>query len=120
MYCDRFLHKTTDNVTAVEHTVQAFWTRTTIEKKTHAGSCVWVDVMVWGQFVRAASVLMECAKMCLKLKRKELKGQFTSKSKIHIFPLTCSAISQYRLFWFELPSFEREILAREISAFSQI
>ena len=31
-----------------------------------------------------------------------LKGQFTPKSKIHIFPLTCSAIYQSRLFWCEL------------------
>ena len=35
----------------------------------------------------------------------ELKGQFMLKSKIHIFPFTCSAIYQSRLFWCELPSF---------------
>ena len=34
-----------------------------------------------------------------------LKGQFTPKSKIQIFPLTCSAIYQSRLFSCELPSF---------------
>ena len=34
-----------------------------------------------------------------------LKGQFTPKSKIHIFPLTFGAIYQSRLFWCELPSF---------------
>ena len=34
-----------------------------------------------------------------------LKGQFTPKSKIHIFPLTCSAIYQSKLFWSELPIF---------------
>ena len=34
-----------------------------------------------------------------------LKGQFTPKSKIHIFPLTCTAIYQSRLLWCELPSF---------------
>ena len=32
------------------------------------------------------------------------KGQFSPKSKIHIFPLTCSAVYQSRLFWCELPS----------------
>ena len=34
-----------------------------------------------------------------------LKGQFTPKSKIHIFPLTFSAVYQSKLFWCELPSF---------------
>ena len=34
-----------------------------------------------------------------------LKGQFTPKSKIHIFRLTCCAIYQSRLFWCELPDF---------------
>ena len=33
------------------------------------------------------------------------KGQFTPKSEIHIFPLTCRAIYQSRLFWCELSSF---------------
>ena len=34
-----------------------------------------------------------------------LKGQFTPKSKVHIFPLTLSVIYQSTLFWCELPSF---------------
>ena len=34
-----------------------------------------------------------------------LKGLFTPKSKIHIYPLTCGAIYQSRLFWCELSSF---------------
>ena len=36
---------------------------------------------------------------------KALKGQFTPKSKMHIFPLTYRAIYQTKLFWCELPSF---------------
>ena len=34
-----------------------------------------------------------------------LKGQFSPKSKIHIFSLTFTAIHQSKLFWCELPSF---------------
>lgn len=34
----------------------------------------------------------------------DLKGHFTPKSKLHIFPLTCSAIHSSKLFWCELPS----------------
>ena len=34
-----------------------------------------------------------------------LKGQFTPKSKTHIFPLTCNTIYPSRLFWCELSSF---------------
>ncbi len=34
-----------------------------------------------------------------------LKGQFTSKSKIHILPFTCSSVNPSRLFWCELLSF---------------
>ena len=45
-----------------------------------------------------------------------LKGQFTPKLNIDIFPLTCSVIYQSRLLWCELPSFG----AVDISAFSLI
>ena len=47
-----------------------------------------------------------------------LKGQFTLKSKIHIFSLTCSAI--YQLNCFGLSCLVLDISAVEISAFSQI
>lgn len=33
-----------------------------------------------------------------------LKGKFTPKSEVHIFPLTCRAIYQSRLLWCELQS----------------
>ena len=36
---------------------------------------------------------------------KMLKGQFTTKSKIHIFPRTCHVINQSKLFCWELTSF---------------
>lgn len=38
-------------------------------------------------------------------KHSKLKGQFTEKLKMHIFPLTCSAINPSGLFWCELLSF---------------
>ena len=34
-----------------------------------------------------------------------LKGQFSPKSKIDIFPVTCSAVYQSTYFWCESPSF---------------
>lgn len=39
-----------------------------------------------------------------KINANMLKGQFTSKSKIHFIPLTCGAIYSSRLFWCELQS----------------
>lgn len=35
------------------------------------------------------------------------KGQFISKSKTHISPLTCGANHSLRLFWCELPTLGR-------------
>ncbi|MDG2590005.1 hypothetical protein P7M45_23995, partial [Vibrio parahaemolyticus] len=46
-----------------------------------------------------------------------LKGKFTPKSKIHISPLTCSAIYQSRLIWCELPSVG-DIGHRDVCLFS--
>lgn len=46
-------------------------------------------------------------------KRRDLKGQFTPKWKIHILPVTCSAIYQSRLFWCELPNV-RDISCRDV------
>ena len=48
-----------------------------------------------------------------------LKGRFTPKSKIHIFPLTCSAIYKSREFWCELPSFG-DFGRRDFCLFSNI
>ena len=49
----------------------------------------------------------------------DLKGQFTLISKLHIFPLTFSAIYQSKLFWCELPSFG-DIGRRDVCLFSNI
>ena len=48
-----------------------------------------------------------------------LMGQFTSKSKVHSFPLTCRAIYQSRQFWCELPSFG-DISHRDLCFLSNI
>ena len=47
------------------------------------------------------------------------KGPVHPKSKIHVFPLTCSAIYQSRMFWCELPSFE-DIVCRDFCLLSNI
>ena len=45
--------------------------------------------------------------------RAYLKGQFTIKSKIHIFPLSCSAGYLSRLLWCDFQSF-RDIVCRDV------
>ena len=47
------------------------------------------------------------------------KGQFTLKSKIHIFPPTCRPFHQSRQLWCELPSFG-DIGHRDFCLFSNI
>ena len=39
--------------------------------------------------------------VCIFFSRLPLKEQFTTKLKMHIFPLTCSAVCCSRLFWCE-------------------
>ena len=51
--------------------------------------------------------------------KQDIKGQFTLKLKIHIFPLTCSAIYQSKLFWCELSSFG-DISRRDFCLLSNI
>ena len=55
--------------------------------------CVWNKVKLnWN---KPAGSINYPGESCVSL----LKGQFTPKSKIHIFPLTCRDIYQSRLFW---------------------
>ena len=65
-----------------------------------------------GSFSPPGVNLEECKRVCVCLQiilhtagPISLKGQFTPKSKIHIFPLFCRAIYQSRLLWCELSSF---------------
>lgn len=42
--------------------------------------------------------------LCFHPEKSSLKGQFSPKSKQHLFTLTCSDILSPRLFWCELPN----------------
>ena len=69
----------------------------------HANTNCWQDCSHVMSYSLLTGMICSIFRFCMA--HYTLKGQFTPKSKTHIFSLTFNAIYQSRLFWCEFPSF---------------